>query len=151
MKFSSLVNNNSNKHRASTLPTLPISIYECYGKPLESHRKPDFQSLHLHAFQAIKRKRSRVISLSKHFSEDDLDYQSQKKCPRRNDFKLTKFSYLTLFCSSDTTAAATQEAGPHIPPNVDPTAYNLIMLDVDDILPSTLTLLVLTTPVAEPV
>ena len=52
---------------------------------------------------------------------------------------------------STTATPRAQEGGSPIPPNVGPTAYNLIMLDVEDILPSPLTLLVLPHPVAEPV
>ena len=37
-KLSYPVHNNSNKHRASTLP---ISIYECYELRVESNKKPD--------------------------------------------------------------------------------------------------------------
>ena len=51
-EFSSAVHNNSNKHRASTLPT---SIYECYELTVESHKKPDFQTSHLHSFHPNKR------------------------------------------------------------------------------------------------
>ena len=44
-----------------------------------------------------------------------------------------------------------QEGGSPIPPNVNPTAYDLISLEVDDILPSPLTPLVLHPTVPEPV
>ena len=37
--------------------------------------KPDFQSLHLHTFQPIKRKRSRGTSLSRDSLDKDPDYQ----------------------------------------------------------------------------
>ena len=60
-KFYYPIHNNSNKQIASTLHP---SICECYKLPIESHRKPGFQSLHLHTFQSSKRKRSRAISLS---------------------------------------------------------------------------------------
>ena len=43
--------------------------------PIESHRIPKFQSLHLHTFDHKKRKRSCAISLSIHFFQDDPDYQ----------------------------------------------------------------------------
>ena len=47
-KFSSPVQNNSNKHSS----TLPVSIYQCYESPIvQALRKPDFQSLKLHTFQ----------------------------------------------------------------------------------------------------
>ena len=58
----------------------------------------------------------------------------------------------TPFCFSDSTAVpTTQEGSSPIPPNVDPTAYDLIMLEVEDILPSPLTPLVLPPPVPETV
>ena len=58
----------------------------------------------------------------------------------------------TLFCFSDSTVVSHhQEKGSPIHPNVDPTAYDLIMLEVDDILPSPLTPLVLAPTVPEPV
>ena len=40
-----------------------------------SHKKPDFQSLQQHAFQPNKRNRSRGISQTRDFFEDDPDYQ----------------------------------------------------------------------------
>ena len=56
------------------------------------------------------------------------------------------------FCFSDSTAVSTHhEGGSPIPPNVDPRAYDLIMLEVDDILPSPLTPLVLALTVPKPV
>ena len=48
---------------------------ECNELPVESHRKLNFQSLHLHTFHPNKRKRSRAISLSKDSFEGDPDYQ----------------------------------------------------------------------------
>ena len=45
----------------------------------------------------------------------------------------------------------TKDARQPPPPNVDPTAYDLIMLEVDDILPSALTPLVLAPTVPEPI
>ena len=75
-KFSSPVHNNSNKRHTATLPT---TIYQCYETPIETHRKPDFQSLHLHTFHPNKRKRSNAISLSKDSFEDDPDYQETPK------------------------------------------------------------------------
>ena len=70
-KLSSPVHTNPNKHRASTLPT---AIYECYELPVESYRKPVFQSVHLHIFIPNKRKPSRGNSLSKDSFENDPDY-----------------------------------------------------------------------------
>ena len=62
------------------------------------------------------------------------------------------YSSLKLFCLSNSTAvSAHQEEGSPIPPNVDPTAYDLIILEVDDILPSPLTPLVLAPTVTKPV
>ena len=60
---------------------------------------------------------------------------------------------MTLFCISESTAVnpGSQDGGSPIPPNVDPTAYNLIMLDVDDLLTSPLKPLLLPPPVPEPV
>ena len=69
---SSPVQNNSNKHRASILPT---SIFECYELQVEPHNKPEFQSLHIHTFHPSKRKRLRVISLSEDSFVDDPDNQ----------------------------------------------------------------------------
>ena len=57
---------------------------------------------------------------------------------------------LTLF--GDFTAVTTTiQGGSFITPNVASTAYDLIMLKVDDILPPPLTPLVLPCPVPEPV
>ena len=44
---------------------------------------------------------------------------------------------MTPSCFSDITAVnpGPQDGGSSIPPNVDPTAYDFIMLDVDDRLP----------------
>ena len=71
-KLSSPVHKNSSKHHISTLPA---SIYQCYEIPMSSHRKPDFQSIQLHILQPNKRRRSRGISHSRDFFEDDPDYQ----------------------------------------------------------------------------
>ena len=71
-KFSPPVHNNSNKLHNSTLPT---SIYQCYDLPIESHKKPHFQSLQLQTFQPGKRKRSHGISLSRDSFDDNPDYQ----------------------------------------------------------------------------
>ena len=48
---------------------------------------------------------------------------------------------MALFSFSDTTAVntASHDGGSLIPPNVDPTAYDFIILDVDNMLPSPLT------------
>ena len=70
-KFSSPVHNNSDNQQTSTLPT---SMYQCYETPIQSHKKPNFQSLQLHTFQPNKRKRSCGISLSRESSDDDPDY-----------------------------------------------------------------------------
>ena len=60
---------------------------------------------------------------------------------------------MTLLCFSGTTAvnSGSQDGGLPISPNVDPTAYDLIMLEIDDILPSPLKQLVLPPPEPEPV
>ena len=71
-KISSPVHNSSNKHKTSTLHTY---ICECYDLPVASHNKLDFHPLHLHTFQPSERRRSRGISLSKDFFENDPDYQ----------------------------------------------------------------------------
>ena len=71
---------------------------------------------------------------------------------RKNLFLINHVhAFNTFNCFSDSTAVPTTQEGTPIPPNVDPTAYNLIMLEVDDILPSPLTPLVLPPPVPEPV
>ena len=90
--FASPVHNNSNKHPTSTLPT---SIYQRYELPIDSHKKPDFQSLQLNTFHPNKRKRSHGISHSRDFFDDDPDYQ---KIPEELTLNLpsTRF-YLTLF------------------------------------------------------
>ena len=57
-----------------------------------------------------------------------------------------------FFCFTNSTPVPTHhEGGSPIPPNVDPTAYDLIMLEVDDILPSPLTPRVPAPTVPEPV
>ena len=71
-KFSSPVHNNSNKKHAFTLRA---SIHGCYELPIATHKKPAFQSLRLHTFHSIRRKRSRGISFSRDSFEDDPDYQ----------------------------------------------------------------------------
>ena len=60
---------------------------------------------------------------------------------------------MTFFCFSDATTvtSSAQDGGSGIPQKIDLTAYDLIMLDVDDIRPSPLTTLVLPHPVPEPV
>ena len=60
------------KKRASTLPT---SVGQCYELTIESHKKPDFQSLYLHTFYPNKRNCSCGISLSRDSIQDDPDYQ----------------------------------------------------------------------------
>ena len=72
---------------------------------------------------------------------------------RKNILFLTSTRVLLFFCFSDTTDVihGSHDGGSPIPANVDPTAYDLIMLDVDDILPSPLTALELPPPVPEPV
>ena len=70
-EFSSPVHNNSKK-RASTLPT---AVGQCYELTIESHKKPDFQSLYLHTFYPNKRNCSCGISLSRDSIQDDPDYQ----------------------------------------------------------------------------
>ena len=58
----------------------------------------------------------------------------------------------TPFCFNDSTAVpTTQEGSSPIPSNVDPTAYDIIMLEVKELLPSPLTSLVLPPPVSETV
>ena len=59
-KFSSPLHNNSNKQHTSTLPS---TIYQCYELPIDSHKKPAFQSLQLHTFRPNKRIRSHGFSL----------------------------------------------------------------------------------------
>ena len=76
-KSYSPVHNNSNKHHTSSLPT---SIYQCYEKPIDSHKKPDFHSLQLHTFHPNKRKRSHGISLSRDSFDDDPDHQENPEC-----------------------------------------------------------------------
>ena len=71
-KFSSPIHNNSNKRHT---PTLPVSVYQCYETPIDTHMKPDFQSLHFHTFQRNELKPSRGISLSRDSIEKDSDYQ----------------------------------------------------------------------------
>ena len=66
---------------------------------------------------------------------------------RKHLFKI----YLVLVFNFCFSASATQEGTSPIPPNVDPTAYDLIMLEVEDLLPSHLTPLVLQPTVPEPV
>ena len=75
-KTSSLVHKNSNKHCVSTLLTF---FYECYELPVESQKKPDFQSLYLLTFYLNELKRSRGISLSRDTIEDDPHYQESRE------------------------------------------------------------------------
>ena len=71
---------------------------------------------------------------------------------RRSSHISTKFRYITFSCFSDTTAVnpGPRDGGSLIPPN-DPSAYDFILLDVDNILPSPLTPMVQPPPVPEPV
>ena len=59
--------------------------------------------------------------------------------------------YLELVFNFCFSASEIQEGTSPIPPNVDPTAYDLILLEVEDILPSPLAPLVLQPTVPEPV
>ena len=102
-KFSSPVHNNSNKRQISTLPA---SIYQCYETPIDSRTRPDFQSLHLHTFLPIKRKRSGGISLSRDSIEKDPDCQ---KIPEEIFFNLPSTRLSHPFCFSNSTAAPTHQ------------------------------------------
>ena len=91
-----------------------------------------------------KSKRSHCISLSKDSFEDDPDWQ---EIPEELILNLSR-TRIHYFCFS---ASTTQEGASPIPPNVELTAYDLIMLEVEDILPSPLTPLVLPPPEPKPV
>ena len=128
---------------------MPASIYQGIETSIDSRTKPDFKSLHLHTFQPNKRKRSLEISLSRDSIENDPEYQ---EVPKELFFNLPSTRLLHIFCFRNSTAVPThQEEGSPIPLNVDPTAYNLITLEVENILHSPLTPLVLPPPVPEPV
>ena len=70
-KISSSVHNNSDKRRASDLPT---SIYECYKLPIESQPKRDFMYLHLKSLTP-KNEHAHKIFHYRVCLEDDPDYQ----------------------------------------------------------------------------
>ena len=71
----------------------------------------------------------------------------------KNSFAFTKLLHTTLFCFNDTTAVnpSPHDGGSHVSANLDPTAYDIFMLYVNDILFSPLAFLVLPSPVPEPV
>ena len=145
-KFSSPVHKNSNKRHTSTLPD---SIYQCYETPIDSRTKPDFQSLHLLTFQPNNKDAHVEFLFHKTLLKKILTIRKFQK----NFFLIFQaLAFNTFFCLINSTAVSThQEGGSPIPRNVDPMAFHLIVLEVDDILPSPLTPLVLAPTVPKPV
>ena len=91
-KFSSPVQNSSNRNRASASPT---SICECYELQVDSQRKPNFKSLQLYTFQPHNQKRSRGISLSKESFENEPDYHES---PEELILNLPRTRISLLYC-----------------------------------------------------
>ena len=114
-KFSSPVHNYSNKIHISSLP---VSVYQCYEKPINPRMKPDFRSLHLNTFQPNKLKRSLEIFFSTTLLKKTLIMRKYRKTFFLI-FQALEFN--TLFVLVNSTAVPTHlEGGSPIPQNVDP-------------------------------
>ena len=144
-KIFSPVHNNPNKHHTSTLPN---SIRQCYDTPIDSRTKPDFQSVHLHTFQPNILKHSRGIFLSRDSFENYPDYQ---EIPEEFLFNLQSTLVEHFFVLVTPLQSPQPKREAHRSPQMSTPRHNLVMLEVEDILPSPLTALVLPPPVPEPV